>query len=171
MSTETFIELSLMPGALGELHASITDAIARVDERIEVTTRSHMVALWAEVRAGLVDARNQIEAQYTDGHLPMSHDCADEVCHQMPLDDLEGADWTDRWPFAEWCERSQRWLLEAVLDGDKRMIEEIDAVPVRIYGDGTVEAVNEDEYRDGYIAKSFDIEAHNAALAAKGGAA
>lgn len=167
MSTETFIELSLMPGALGEMHASITDAIARVDERIEVTTRPHMAARWAEVRAGLADAREQIEAQYTEGRLPMSHDCADEVCLQMPLDDLASADWTDRWPFAEWCERSQKWLLEAILEYDKRMFEEIDAIPVRIYGDDTVEAVNEDEYCDGYISKHYDIEKHNAALAAK----
>lgn len=171
MSTETFIELSLMPGALGELHASITDAIQRVDGRIELTISPHMAKRWAEIRAGLVDAREQIEAQYTEGHLPMSHDCADEVCRQMPLDDLESADWTDRWPFAEWCAKSQRWLLEAVLDGDKGMIEEIDAQPVRIYGDDTVEAVEEDEYCDGYIAKSYDIEKHNAALAANGGAA
>ena len=85
----------------------------------------------------------------------------------MPLEELEGADWTDRYPFAEWDAKSQRWTLEAVLDGDEQMIEEIDARPVRIYDDGSVEAVEEDEYRDGYIAKAFDIDAHNAALAAK----
>lgn len=168
MSTEAFIELSLMPGALGELHSSIADAIARVDARIARATKSR-APRWVEIRAGLIDAREQIEAQYTDGHLPMSHDCADEVCHGMPLDDLTGADWTDRWPFAQWCGKSQRWLLDAVLDGDKAMIEEIDAVPVRIYGDGTVEAVGEDAYCDGYISQSLDIEKHNAAIAANGG--
>ena len=166
MSTEDFLELSLMPGALGELHASITDAIARVDGHIERASWSR-APHWVEIRAGLVDAREQIEAQYTERRLPMSHDCADEVCHGMPLEELEGADWTDRYPFAEWCGKSQRWLLEAVLDGDEQMIEEIDARPVRIYDDGSVEAVERDEYCDGYIAKAFDIDAHNAALAAK----
>ena len=169
MSTETFIELSLMPGALGELHASITDAIARVDGRIERASKSS-APHWVEIRAGLVDAREQIEAQYTERRLPMSHACADEVCHGMPLEDLEGADWTDRWPYAEWCERSQRWLLEAVLEGTDDEIETHGLIAVRIYDDGSVEAVEEDEYLDGYIAKAVDIDAHNAALAAKGAA-
>ena len=165
------IELSFIPAALGELHKSITEAIERVDGRIEATTRPHMAERWSEIRDGLTDAREQIESQYTDGILPMSHDCATEVCQGMPLDSLKGADWTERWPYAEWDGKSQRWTLEDILDGDQNMIEEIDAVAVRIYDDGTVEAVADDEYRDGYIHASHDIEFHNAAIkAGKAGA-
>ena len=170
MSTETFIELSLMPGALGELHASITDAIARVDGRIKRASKSS-APHWVEIRAGLVDAREQIEAQYTDGSLPMSHDCAAEVCQGMPLDTLEGADWTDRWPCAEWDAKSGKWILEFVLEGTDREIEDYGIRPVNFFPDGTIRALPDDGYRDGYIDRDFDVLGHNAAIkAAKEGA-
>jgi len=167
VSIENFVELSLMPGALGELHESITTAIERVDVRIEYAVSKARAQHWAGIRDGLVDAREQIEAQYTERRLPMSHDCAEDVCHGMPLEDLEGADWTDRWPYAEWCDESQRWLLKAALKGTDDEIETHGLIAVRIYEDGSVEAVEEDEYLDGYIAKIFDIDRHNAAIAAK----
>ncbi len=164
------IELSFIPAALGELHASITAAIERVDGRIETTTRPHMAARWSEIRDGLTEAREQIESQYTDGILPMSHDCATEVCQGMPLDTLDGADWTDRWPCAEWDAKSGKWILEFVLEGTDQELADYGIRPVVFFPNGTIRAVPNDAYRDGYIAEAVDIDAHNAALAAKGGA-
>ena len=165
------MELSCIPAALGELHAAITAAIERVDGRIEVATRPHMAERWSEIRNGLTEAREQIERQYTDGILPMSHDCATEVCQGMPLDRLEGADWTDRWPCAEWDEKSGKWILEFVLEGTEREVEDYRLRPVRIFDDGTVEAMLPEDYRDGCIDYDFDVLGHNAAIkAGKAGA-
>ena len=165
------IELSLIPAALGELHKSITEAIERVDGRIEATTRPHMAQRWSEIRDGLTDALEQIESQYTDGILPMSHDCATEVCQGMPLDSLEGADWTDRFPCAEWDAKSGKWTLDLVVEGTDREIEDYNIRPVVFFLDGTIRAVPDDAYRDGYIDRDFDVLGHNAAIkAAKAGA-
>jgi hypothetical protein len=88
----------------------------------------------------------------------------------MPLDSLEGADWTERWPCAEWDAKSGKWILEFVLEGTEREIEDYRLRPVRICDDGTVEAMLPEDYRDGYIDFDFDVFGHNAAIAAKEGA-
>ena len=165
------IELSFIPAALGELYQSITEAIERVDGRIEATTRPHMAQRWSEIRDGLTEALDQIESQYTEGILPMSHDCATEVCQGMPLDSLKGADWADRFPCAEWDAKSGKWTLDLVVEGTDREIEDFNIRPVNFFPDGTIRALPDDGYRDGYIDRDFDVLGHNAAIkAAKAGA-
>ena len=165
------IELSFIPAALGELYQSITEAIERVDGSIEATMCPHMAERWSEIRDGLTEAREQIESQYTDGILPMSHDCAGAVCQGMPLDSLDGADWTDRFPCAEWDAKDGKWILEFVLEGTDREIEDYNIRPVNFFPDGTIRALPDDGYRDGYIDRDFDVLGHNAAIkAAKAGA-